>query len=211
MIRIVTIATLAGLASGMGSVDAQTPPANPSQARLEIRSVAVGGKALPLRLGEAVRLPAFPENVAFGYGAADKSNRVPTRLRYKLEGYDHQWHESWGQMFLAIRFLDEAGEQIARKTWNVSGESPGWNGELASATLNHRREIGSPGGLPLRAPTPPYMRVRVRRFLTVLADEAALFLCHDDRCPELGLSASTLRDKTTDGRVCLPSSALPEL
>jgi hypothetical protein len=25
------------------------------------------------------------------------------------------------------------------------------------------------------------MRVRVRRFLTVLADEAALFLCHDDR------------------------------
>jgi signal transduction histidine kinase len=141
VIRIVTIVTLAGLVSGMGSVDAQTPPANPSQARLEIRSVAVGGKALPLRLGEAVRLPAFPENVAFGYGAVDKSNRVPTRLRYKLEGYDHQWHESWGQMFLAIRFLDEAGEQIARKTWNVSGESPGWNGELASATLNHRREI----------------------------------------------------------------------
>src|SRR5438477_515088 len=28
--------------------------------------------------------------------------------------------------------------------------------------------IGSPGGLPLPAPTPPYMRVRVRRFLAVL-------------------------------------------
>jgi hypothetical protein len=53
-----------------------------------------------------------------------------------------------------------------------------------------------------------YMRVRVRRFLTVLADEAALFLCHDDRCPALGLSASTLRDKTTDGRVCLPEGGL---
>ncbi len=124
----------------MESADADAAPASPSQARLEIRSVAVGGKALPLRPGETVRLPSFPENVVFGYGAADKSNRVPTRLRYKLEGYDHQWHESWGQMFLAIRFLDEAGEQIARKTWNVSGESPGWNGELASATLNHRRE-----------------------------------------------------------------------
>jgi hypothetical protein len=61
------------------------------------------------------------------------------------------------------------------------------------------------------APTPPYIRVRVRRFLTVLADEAALFLCHDYRCLELGLSASTLWDKTTDGRVCLPGSALPEL
>ena len=55
------------------------------------------------------------------------------------------------------------------------------------------------------------MRVRVRRFLAVLADRAALFLCHNDRCLELGLSASTLWDKTTDGRVCLPSSALPEL
>jgi len=28
---------------------------------------------------------------------------------------------------------------------------------------------------------------------------------------KLSQSASTLRDKTTDGRVCLPSSALPEL
>lgn len=124
----------------MESAGAETAPAKPSQTGVEIRSVTVGGKALPLRPGEAVRLPTFPENVAFGYGAADKSNRVPTRLRYKLEGYDHQWHESWGQMFLAIRFLDEAGEQVAHKTWNVSGESPGWTGELASATLNHRRE-----------------------------------------------------------------------
>jgi hypothetical protein len=43
------------------------------------------------------------------------------------------------------------------------------------------------------------MRVRVRRFLTVLADGAALFLCHDDRRPVLGLSGSTLREKNTDG------------
>jgi len=124
----------------METAGAEALPAGASQTRLEIRSVAVGGKALPLPFGETVRLPAFPENAAVGYGASGTSNRVPTRLRYKLEGYDHQWHESWGQMFLAIRFLDEAGEQVARKTWNVSGESPGWNGELASARLNHRRE-----------------------------------------------------------------------
>src|SRR5262249_38415819 len=31
-----------------------------------------------------------------------------------------------------------------------------------------------------------------------------------DRCPELSRSASSLRVKTTDGRGCLPSSALPE-
>ena len=52
------------------------------------------------------------------------------------------------------------------------------------------------------------MRVRVRRFLAVHLDGAALFLCHDDRCPGLGLSASSLRDKTTDGRV-LPAKFSP--
>ena len=67
------------------------------------------------------------------------------------------------------------------------------------------------GRIALPPPTPPYMRVRVRRFLTVLADEAALFFCPGDRYLELGMSASTLWDKTTDGRVCLPSSALLEL
>jgi hypothetical protein len=109
VIRLVTIATAVCLAAGMKSAGVEISPANPSQTRLEIRSVTVGGKALPLHAGETVRLPAFPENVAFGYGAVSKSNRVPTRLRYKLEGYDHEWHESWGQMFLALRFLDETG------------------------------------------------------------------------------------------------------
>jgi len=73
----------------MESGGAETPPANPSQTWLEIRSVTVGGKALPLRSGEEVRLPAFPENIAFRYGAASNSTRIPVRLRYRLEGYDH--------------------------------------------------------------------------------------------------------------------------
>ena len=57
-------------------------------------------------------------------------------------------------------------------------------------------------------PTPPYMRVRVRRFLAVLADRAALFLCHEGRCPKLSQSAWSLRDKTRDGRV-LPARFSP--
>jgi len=65
------------------------------------------------------------------------------------------------------------------------------------------------GGISPPPPTPPDMRVRVRRFLAVPKDEAALCLCQEDRCPKLSQSASTLRDKTLAGRVCLPSSALP--
>lgn len=142
MNNLITIAFVVIWALGMESAtSAESSSAMPNSTRLKIKSVSADGKNYSWREGEAVRLPSFSENVAFGYGAASQSNRVPTRLRYKLEGFEHEWHESWGQMFLAIRFLDEAGEQIARKTWNVSGESLGWNGELASATLNHRREM----------------------------------------------------------------------
>src|ERR1035437_1497451 len=56
-------------------------------------------------------------------------------------------------------------------------------------------QIGSAGGFLPPPPTPPDMRVRVRRFLAVLADEAALFLCHGDRCPVLGQSASAHREQ----------------
>ena len=49
-------------------------------------------------------------------------------------------------------------------------------------TCEQKAESGSRGDLP-PAPTPPDMRVRVRRFLALPKDEAALFLCHDDRHP----------------------------
>src|SRR5690349_9351904 len=75
--------------------------------------------------------------------------------------------------------------------------------------------IGSPGGLLPPAPTPPYMRVRVRRFLAVLADRAALFLCHNGRRPEaqpVGFNApgrdhqwSCLPAKFSSSRVVSPS------
>jgi signal transduction histidine kinase len=142
VINLITIAFFVIWVWGVESaISAESSPAVPNSTRLKIISVSADGKNYSWREGEEVRLPSFPENIALGYGAASKSNRVPPRLRYKLDGYDHEWHESVGQMFLAVRFLDEAGEQIARKIWNVTGESPGWQGELASATLNHRREM----------------------------------------------------------------------
>jgi len=126
VINLITIAFFVIWALGVESAtSAESSSAMPNSTRLKIKSVSADGKNYSWLEGKEVRLPSFPDNIAFGYGAASSSNRVPTRLRYKLEGYDHEWHESWGQMFLAIRFLDELGEQIARKTWNVSGESPG--------------------------------------------------------------------------------------
>src|SRR5438552_4193616 len=64
------------------------------------------------------------------------------------------------------------------------------------------------GGLTSR-PTPPAMRVRVRRFLAVLADQSVLFLCHAGSRPD---SAVRLQRQPCVQlwSYCLPSSALPE-
>jgi hypothetical protein len=98
----------------------ETSPAGPSSFLLEIRSVAVHDQSLSWGAGEEVRLPPFPENISFHYGAASNSSRAPMRLRYKLEGYDQAWREGYGEMYLAIRFLNESG--YGRKTrleWRV--------------------------------------------------------------------------------------------
>src|ERR1035437_3233123 len=73
---------------------------------------------------------------------------------------------------------------LLRSLSPVAFESARWQGP-----------IGSAGGFLPPPPTPPDMRVRVRRFLAVLADEAALFLCHGDRCPGLSQSASSPREQ----------------
>jgi hypothetical protein len=52
------------------------------------------------------------------------------------------------------------------------------------------------------------MRVLVRRFLAVHPDGAALFLCHDDRCPGSANRLHRPGNKTTDGRV-LPAKFSP--
>jgi len=116
-------------------------PATPDSVRIEIRSVAVQGHSLAWGAGDEVHLPSFPEKISIYYGAARNSSRPPLRLRYRLEGYDQAWREGPGEMYLAVRFLDEAGEQMTIKRWNLSGESPGWNGDLVSATFTHRREM----------------------------------------------------------------------
>jgi signal transduction histidine kinase len=107
---------------------------------LEIRAVTVNGKAKTWRPNGDVTLGASPENISITFAARTNAARPPVRIRYKLDGYDTAWRDASGDMYLTLRFYNAVGDQIALNNFRVAGESPGWNGSLASSPLAHRRE-----------------------------------------------------------------------
>lgn len=105
-----------------------------------ISSMSVAGKPVPLGRGDEIKLGAFPENIVFHFGPNTNFGRLPVRLRYKLDDYDDNWHEGGGEMYLAIRFYNDSGDQVGQETFSVSGESAGWSRSLKNSSLAHRRE-----------------------------------------------------------------------
>jgi len=119
---------------------AQLSQAGRATNALVINSVSVAGKLVPLGRSGEIKLRAFPENIVFHFGPDTNSGRLPVRLRYKLEDDDSNWHEGGGEMYLAIRFYNDSGDQVGQETFSVSGESAGWSRSLKNSSLTHRRE-----------------------------------------------------------------------
>jgi signal transduction histidine kinase len=107
---------------------------------VEIQSVTVDGKPVPLRKGGRVNLGPFPKNISFQFEPATNSGSVPARLRFRMEGYENDWHDGGGYMYLAVRFFNRQGDQIYQTNFPVHRESAGWTGSLNSSPLTHRRE-----------------------------------------------------------------------
>jgi signal transduction histidine kinase len=118
------------------------PAAQATQATnaIEIKSVVVNGKSLPLREGRKLNLGSTAKGLTFYFGPTRGDNHPPLRLRCRLEGYESKWNEGDGFMFLAVRFFNAAGDEINQINFQVMGESAGWDGTLKSAALTHRRE-----------------------------------------------------------------------
>lgn len=128
------------LGAGWGlPLEAQSPAGSAGAAELEIRSVTVNDRPVAIRRGE-VNLGSSPENISFNFGLRTNAHAETVRIRYKLDGYDPHWRDGAGDMFLAVRFYNAAGDQIDQRQFSVTGESAGWNGSLATAPLTHRRE-----------------------------------------------------------------------
>ncbi|HEX3720926.1 MAG TPA: sensor histidine kinase [Verrucomicrobiae bacterium] len=122
------------------SLAADEGPDSQASSALVIQSVVVQGQTLPSNSRKELNLGESPENVSFNFCALP-AGRLPMRLRYKLEGYDTAWHEGAAEMYLGVRFSDEAGDQVAFKEFKVEGDSTGWTGTLEGSTLTHRREV----------------------------------------------------------------------
>jgi signal transduction histidine kinase len=98
------------------------------------------GNPVQIRRNGSVNLGSSPKNIAFTFGPIPNSKQAPVRIRYRLEGYEDNWHDEASEMDLTVRFYDQAGDITSEKTFGVSGDSAGWDGSLATSTLIHRRE-----------------------------------------------------------------------
>jgi len=115
-------------------------PSTHSTDIIEIQSIAVNGKSIPIAGKSKINAGAAPQNISLSFGQGTNATRAPIRVRYKLEGSDSAWHEGGGEMFLMVRFYNEAGDAIGQKSFSVNGESAGWSGDLKTSTFSHRRE-----------------------------------------------------------------------
>jgi signal transduction histidine kinase len=108
-----------------------------------IQGVVVDNRPLSWQAGKELSLGSFPRNIVFNVGPPANSSQKFMRLRTKLEGFDKEWQDGGGTMFVMIRFYNGSGDLVAQKSFDAHGESAGWNGTLETSTFSHRRETFS--------------------------------------------------------------------
>ncbi len=108
-------------------------------ARPELSRIVFGGRSIPVvgsarddSIGEMSYrglslLPGeFPLNIGLDTAAPGKPPVV--RLRTRLEGWEEQWRDHPGQMYLMLRFLDGENRAVSSESFIREGNSPGWGG-----------------------------------------------------------------------------------
>lgn len=107
---------------------------------LQIHAITVSGKRIDPPFADVVNLGAFPGETLFYFRPVEKPVRQPLRLRCQLDGHEQVWHEGGGEMYLIVRFYNEAGDNIDQIKYTVRGSSQGWTGSIQTSPLTPRRE-----------------------------------------------------------------------
>ena len=118
-------------------------------ARPVLEGIVLGGRALELGLdpqsdasgetpyrGLSFLQREFPLTIDMGTAPPGKPPVV--RLRSRLEGWQDEWQDHDGQMWLVLRFLDGSNRAVSSAAFIRKGESPGWGGLPQNSRL-HRR------------------------------------------------------------------------
>ena len=106
--KIAALAALSALQICFSAI-AENSVGNAEGNSLEIQSVFISDKQIPISSAGKVNLGPFPKKISFYFGPSNAS-RAPIRLRYKMAGYDGGWHQVSGEMTLTVRFYNEAGD-----------------------------------------------------------------------------------------------------
>lgn len=108
-------------------------------ARLALSEIVYGGRSIPV-INEVqdntvveVSYPRisllpneFPLNLGLKTAAPGKPHVV--RIRTRLEGWEDEWRDHEGQMYLVLRFLDAENRAVSSESFIRRGSSPGWSG-----------------------------------------------------------------------------------
>jgi signal transduction histidine kinase len=118
-------------------------------ARPVLAEIVLDGRAVALEVdpkgeagGEAsyrgltVQSGEFPLTIRFASAPTHKP--LVVRLRSRLEGWQDEWQDHEGQMWLVLRFLDGNNLAVSSAAFIRQGESPGWGGLPQNSRL-HRR------------------------------------------------------------------------
>lgn len=120
--RLAGLILVAGTSFAAGpEIQAAVSSQSETNALLEIRSLTVDGSPVPLRAGEKLRLARQPRTAVFQFGPGTNSVRAPSRIRFRLDGYEENWREYPAEMRLCLRFLDGSGDQVGETAFKVVG------------------------------------------------------------------------------------------
>jgi signal transduction histidine kinase len=93
---------------------------------------------------EPVRLPVTAQALDFRIAPNPASDDEPARIQYQLVGWDEDWREVEGVMWLSIRFLDDKARRISSESLPRSGQSSGWTGNPNTSPFRTHHETITP-------------------------------------------------------------------
>jgi len=102
--------------------------------------ITVDGKKAE-HLERGLRIPANARDIGVSVKyAGTGTSRPPDSFRFKWEGVDPDWRRIYSDLGFVARFLGASGDAVQHDIFFVSGDSPGWKGNLNDSKVVRRRE-----------------------------------------------------------------------